>query len=643
MSKGMNINKEFRVVLVDNFWFSETRSRTGLAPVAPHLGLMSLASLLYEAGYQSEIYDPKVRFAQGGWHRPDAEFLDAWVADLLGKSAGVLGFTAYGLSLPWVIRVAERIKGVRPNQLIVLGGPHATIVGPDILKTFDCFDIVVRYEAEPTIVDLVEHIRIRKDLKDIPNLVIRQGERVECTRLLLEAPNVNDLPRPGLHFYPRSALQGAELSIEAGRGCPFSCTFCSTASFFQRRYRLKSNQRIVDEMEHVRRLYGIDRIALNHDLFGLSKPHLREFCEMIRHRQFRWSCSMRPDTLDPSIICDLAASGCTHIYCGIETGSPDLQKAIKKKLRLDDTRRTVRKIVSAGIDCTVSFITGFPEEQEHEQAETLDLLGDLLRINPSKVKPQLHLLSPEPGASIMTKDHAIRFDGLGPEIDEPVDRELIQAHPTIFSGFYHFDSVLPRWKSLFATAFVSYLLPDLGYVLATFLCSSFFGGRLSALFEAIIPPKPMDVLTFASVNEALNKGVGDLINHLGESASYLANLVNLSRMLRNDIATLPRAAELHHPDTGEIMWLARFDCDVLALAERILRNPSTVITPDMVKPKECWCLFYRDSNLQHAAVPVSRERARNLTALAKVKMHRREDSYGKAEAPEQTKRSEKHR
>ena len=65
---------------------------------------------------------------------------------------------------------------------------------------------------------------------------------------LSRPPQVKDV----YHFHGLDKLELTELSIEAGRGCPFQCTFCSTANFFQRKYRLKSNARLIAEMEFAR-------------------------------------------------------------------------------------------------------------------------------------------------------------------------------------------------------------------------------------------------------------------------------------------------------------------------------------------------------------------------------------------------------
>src|SRR5262249_2937518 len=149
------------------------------------------------------------------------------------------------------------------------------------------------------------------------------------------------------------------------------------------------------------------------------------------------------------------------------------------------------------------MITGFPEETEADQDSTLDLIGQLLEIDPWKVLVQLHVLSPEPGSELAERSEAIAFDGVGPEADDLVDAELVSRHPNIFSVFYHFEAGPPRWRTVYASAFVTYLLPDLGTPLVTFLRRGLFGGRLAGLFSAIVPERPDAAMQYDEIVRVL--------------------------------------------------------------------------------------------------------------------------------------------
>jgi len=577
-----------KTVFVDNFYC--LRQHDGISiDVVPHLGLMSLASMLRSGGHTAEILDPKVLFVRGKFEAPDHRFIRASAQDLLNRNADVIGFTAYGLSLPYVIRVAAEIKRAAPRQKVILGGPHATIMGENILGAFPYFDAIVRYEAEPIIRDLVMTLAEDGDLSQIGNLVFSQEGEVRTTFSTNSLLQMDEVPDPALDLYPVEELGLSELSIEAGRGCPFECTFCSTASFFQRRYRMKSNQRMLEEMEMARTRYGISTFNLNHDLFGLVKPNLRQFCEMAQGRQFQWKCSMRPDTLDPSMLDSLKSAGCIHIYFGVETGSPKVQKSIRKNLNIEQVQNVVRQTVARDIHCTASFITGFPEETPEDQDMTIDLLGKLLSIDPQRVHPQLHILSPEPGSAMANHTRNVHFDGVGPEAGDLLDEELIRAHPDVFSVFYHYDGALPRHRAVLASVFVTDIMPVLGYALTCHIVANFFSGRLSQMLHGIIPKETPESLSFDSALHRLWHGIESLVLRLAPEASYLQDLVRLSRIL-----ILRKMAD----HSSSHAWMTHFRCNVLTVAGAIVDNPEAPVPRSLWQTGEKWCLIHCKSETE---------------------------------------------
>jgi len=520
-----------KILLVDNFWCRRVGS--GLqVDISPHLGLMSLAAVLEAGGHEAAILDPKLLFRAGRFASAGADFRQAWADACEHSGADIVGFTAYGRTLPPVLDVARELRRRRPQLPILLGGPHATIMATPLMAAFDCLTAVVRHEAEPIIVALVESIGAGRPLTEIPNLVYREDGRIVETRRDPMLVDMDTLPYPALHLYPEAELRRIEMSLEAGRGCPFACTFCSTANFFQRRYRLKSNARLIDEMERARARYGVNVFNLNHDLFGLKKSSLREFCRLVEGRGFVWKCSMRSDTLDPSLLDELERAGCRDIYFGIETGSARLQAVVKKRLDLALTRETVAKVIAQGLQCTVSFITGFPDETEDDQDATLDLIGEFLAAGAPQLRAQLHTLSPEPGSELGDAAEGLRFDGVGPEADDIHDRDLIAAHPDIFSVFHHFPTALPRWRVVTASFLVMTLAPQMGIPFLNHLLSQHFDGRLSQFFHRLFPAPPDAPLQdHDAIVDALWSALERLVGELSADAPWLPDMLSLSKLL----------------------------------------------------------------------------------------------------------------
>jgi hypothetical protein len=239
---------------------------------------------------------------------------------------------------------------------------------------------------------------------------------------------------------------------------------------------------------------------------------------------------------------------------------------------------------------SVSFITGFPEETEEDQDATLALLGHLMAVNPQLVHPQLHILSPEPGSALAEGNRGYAFDGFGPEIDEPLDEDLITRHPDVFSIFYHYPSRVPRERVLLASTFVSHIIPILGYPLTTHIASTQFNGNLAAMFRRIIEESGrVDLHRIGAVTEILWRGVQSLLRRLRRSERYLSDAVRFSRIL-------DRARRLSRGNEAGGAWIASFGHDMAPLLRAIVDRPTTPMVPASVARKRWHVLQIRSAD-----------------------------------------------
>ena len=87
--------------------------------------------------------------------------------------------------------------------------------------------------------------------------------------------------------------------IEAGTWCPFACTFCATAPFWERRYRVKPVARIVDEMRFLYEQFGYDGFMLVHDLLTVDKQFITDFSDAMTESRLpvEWMANHRPTSI----------------------------------------------------------------------------------------------------------------------------------------------------------------------------------------------------------------------------------------------------------------------------------------------------------------------------------------------------------
>ena len=284
------------------------------------------------------------------------------------------------------------------------------------------------------------------------------------------APLVADLdalPFPAFHLFP-DVRYCRHFPLELGRGCPFSCTFCSTNDFFRRNFRLKSPAQMIADMRRVKQTYGINSFELVHDMFTVDRKRVVAFCEALLECKrkdpedaFIWGCSARTDCVDEELIELMSRAGCRGIFFGIETGSKRMQKIIDKGLELNDSAERVRSCDKFKINTAVSLMAGFPDETMNDLRDTAAFFVDSLRYD--HADPQLSILAPLARTPITTqhKDALVLNDdvadmsyrGWRQEIE---DHAMIAAHPEIFSSFY--SAPLPHLDREFLKELRDFLL-----------------------------------------------------------------------------------------------------------------------------------------------------------------------------------------
>jgi radical SAM superfamily enzyme YgiQ (UPF0313 family) len=595
-----------RLTLVDNFIMPE-RLDPELFDVHPHLGLASLAAVVQPEGHQIAIYDPKreVRF---GRRQYDASFYDAAAADILATKPEAVGFTTLGCSFLFAVRVAERIKRQEPEMPVLLGGPHATMLDRRILEVYDQFDVVVRHEAEQTLLPVLAALETRC-FDFIPGVTWRSrtGGQIRSTPGLPKIEDLDSLPIPLYDLYPIPELDLDLLRVEAGRGCPFSCTFCSTASFFQRSYRLKSPERLVREMDLLHARYGATEFKLDHDLFTVDRRKVRAFCEAVQDRNYRWRVSARTDCVDEELLESMALAGCIGLYFGIETGSQRMQRISEKRLHLEGVERTLALTESFGIESTVSFITGYPEETRADQDATLDMLGEAFRGPEAWCLPQLHILLPEPGTPMFERHaHKLAYDGYVTPYNAKLlredDRDHILRHPDVYATYHYYPAAMDREEYTFAVDAVD-AVREAGHETLSYGLL-FFGGTLSrflAEFKQWVRQKrPGARISPELVVEFIAGTVGP--------GHHLTSLFRFGMAIRERRASaaLPNPTDLDGPGgvlhrlSGDVRILADLhDCTSLLAQIRRLPRGAPPLDDRNTGARACHLAILKDGTAAH--------------------------------------------
>ncbi len=410
------------------------------------MGPLVLATLLRDQGLAVEIQNFDLIFRQTPkYFSAPQEYRQLFFKYIENCEADIFGISSICSNFPYAIQMASWIRQIKPRARIILGGPQPSAVPKATLEKFKFIDGIVVGEGEKTLIELVNTPWERNAITQVLGLCFRMGETVVQNPPRPLVDDLNDLPLPDftlldlpayLKVTPHAAI------IEAGRGCPFRCNFCSTAEFWSRKYRAKSPERILREMERLYRDYGVSYFPLTHDNFTTSPKYVREFCRyFIEHNtRFKWGSSARTDTLKKEDLYKMYQAGCRSLFFGVDSGSASIQKTIEKYLKMDGCRDILQEAQRLGITVVASFILGFPEETPQDIDDTIRL--GIWAKKQGIHEIQFHRLSPLAGTKLYHEHRKnLELHGLATDMSLPLmnDRETLEyimESPDMFSSFY---------------------------------------------------------------------------------------------------------------------------------------------------------------------------------------------------------------
>lgn len=304
---------------------------------------------------------------------------------------------------------------------VIVGGPAANFETQSILERCPYVDVVVKGEGEVTFPKIVSILEL-----DLPrDITLQTLSKIQgvCVRGI---PQVNDfviptvpkddfasLPFPDMSTSPISSYRAPDaqrlpmVTMMTQRGCIAKCTFCNTPQIHGSRIRGWSNEQIVAELEFLKAQHNIREVSFVDDVFTNRPGGPRRLCElMIKAKlDLTWYCNVRADQITIKMANAMKEAGCHQVFLGFESGCDDMLKRIQKGETVADLERGAGLLKQAGIQISVGFIVGLPNETNESVQKTIDLCQ---RVQPHRV--QFTRFTPIPGSKIAVDHHAIIGD-----------------------------------------------------------------------------------------------------------------------------------------------------------------------------------------------------------------------------------------
>jgi radical SAM superfamily enzyme YgiQ (UPF0313 family) len=413
----------------------------------PPLALAQLAGCLWHANIEFKVFDlnialwaeaPSSRKTDWAWEHwaswNDAVWarnfceehsaeLDRFAAKIAACEPDVALFSVHAGAQNSSLDMAERLRGISPRLGIVMGGEYfsdfeetaAAALGPGGLP-----DVVVSGAGEDVVVKLLGLMGATRRWMALPGVWVRNGNG--WNRGPRPVPFTFDLDlSPPLDFsgFPNVLAyeNPVQMPMSSSRGCPWSCRFCSSRSYWPR-YSFKSGDRIFGDVARALSHQPAWRHVAFYDIVANGRPEtLKRFAELsmehgLSQAGMTWSMNavVRPE-MEPGLLDIMSRSGCKEIVYGIESASPALLDFMGRPPYTPSlAERVIKDTRMSGINAWASMIVGHPQESPSEFQATMKWLealrGSLSGVvaNPYVLEAAARKVSPSgaPGADATT-------------------------------------------------------------------------------------------------------------------------------------------------------------------------------------------------------------------------------------------------
>jgi anaerobic magnesium-protoporphyrin IX monomethyl ester cyclase len=314
--------------------------------------------------------------------------------------------------------IARGIKKMKPDTVLVAGGHHATFLPKEILR--DGFDISVIGEGDETIFEIGNAVADGTTFDKIKGIVYKDGDKFIRTPPRSLIVDLDSLPLPPMELLDASKYtfkvfgnNDKVMCIETSRGCPYACDFCSVTPTWGNKWRNKSNDRIIEEMQTAKK-FGYDWIFFTDDIFVVypNVKHRREMFNRVLQEDLRtrWIVQMRADVTskNPDLIELGAKAGMKISFLGVESGSEEILKKMHKGEFTPQSVDAVKILSRNGIIVLIGMMIGAPYERLRDIFTSIRFSKQLARAGADAL--QFSIYTPLPGTRVF--DDAIRTESL---------------------------------------------------------------------------------------------------------------------------------------------------------------------------------------------------------------------------------------
>lgn len=281
------------------------------------------------------------------------------------------------------------VENIADNVVIILKGALFFNPEKDLFQELNLtkIDYLIGGETEFIISDLLDaHYNDQTKLENIQGISYKKNGIWVSNNVISFNTNLDSIPFPDRKLmnnalYINPATNKPMATIATSRGCPSSCIYCVSPIISGRNVRFRSAKSVFEEIKQCYEEFNISDFFFKSDTFTINKSWVIDVCDLIINSNLKgkinWVANSRVNTLDEEILSKMKQAGCSVIALGIESGSDESLKRMKKGTTTEQNKRAVKLIQKFGLKIFGFYLIGFPWENKQHLAETRKLIFEL--------------------------------------------------------------------------------------------------------------------------------------------------------------------------------------------------------------------------------------------------------------------------
>jgi len=328
-----------------------------------------------------------------------------------------LGVTVLtGAPISDALRISRAAKRARPNLPVIWGGWHPSMFSRECLLEASV-DVTVRGQGEETFAEIVQRLAEGHSLQGCAGCTLRLPDGT-----IHENPSrpLAPLDRFRAHDYGLIPVERyfklkgkRQLDYISSQGCNFRCAFCSDPFVYGRKWVGLEPTRMALRLKELWDQYHFDDVNFQDETFFTRRDRVQALADRIVESGMRitWAATMRADQgvrLPEETWARCKQSGLRRLLVGVESGSNEMLKRIRKDIKIEQVFHTAEKMLKYDIAGHFPFIVGFPDESDASIQATLDCAKRLRSLSPDFLTP-IYYFKPYPGSELVIEAVARGF------------------------------------------------------------------------------------------------------------------------------------------------------------------------------------------------------------------------------------------